>query len=218
MTNIPKKTVILWDWDNTLVDTFDAIFSAQNVMLNFYGIPKLTKDDAIKSMNKSWRNIMKELIGEEKLVEARNIYLDAYKKNSSNLTFKQGALDALKKANELQYINILASNKAGDILRDEVKRLDVAHYFDYIIGAEDTPHHKPSKSFTDVALSNFNYEKIYSIGDRLADIKMGHNYKNGYAILVGSIPNINEFDEDKPDYVFNDMIGVTNFLEKITKK
>ena len=65
MTNIPKKTVILWDWDNTLVDTFDAIFSAQNVMLNFYGIPKLTKDDAIKSMNKSWRNIMKELIGEE---------------------------------------------------------------------------------------------------------------------------------------------------------
>ena len=93
---IMKKTAILWDWDNTLVDTFDAILSAQNVMRRFYGLPDWTRDDAKYAMNLSWRNLMKNLIGEEKLAEARKIYLDAYIEHSSKINFKQGAIEALK--------------------------------------------------------------------------------------------------------------------------
>ena len=111
-------------------------------------------------------------------------------------------------------INILASNKAGEILRNETNTLQMSHYFDRIIGAEDTPNDKPSLLFTDAALSGFSYEKIYSIGDGKSDIKMGHNYENGCGILVWTEPNTSEFDNDKPDYAFKNLYEIAVFLEE----
>ena len=32
-----NKTLILWDWDNTLIDTFEAIYAAQNDTRVHYG-------------------------------------------------------------------------------------------------------------------------------------------------------------------------------------
>lgn len=209
-----KKTAILWDWDNTLVDTFDAILSAQNIMRQFYGLPAWTPDEAKLAMNTSARNLIKNMIGVEFMVEARKIYLDAYTKNASKIKLKEGALSTLKKAKSLGYINILASNKNGAILRNEANVLKIVHYFDRIIGAEDTPNDKPSKSFTDNALADFSYKKLYSIGDGQSDIKMGHNYENGYGILVWTSPNTPEFENNKPDFSFLNLHDLSIFLEK----
>ena len=90
----------------------------------------------------------------------------------------------------------------------------MSHYFDRIIGAEDTPNDKPSLLFTDAALSGFSYEKIYSIGDGKSDIKMGHKYENGCGILVWTEPNTSEFDNDKPDYAFKNLYEIAVFLEE----
>ena len=212
-----NKNVILWDWDNTLVDTFAAILDAQNVMRHFYGLPDWSKEEAKKAMNISGRNLIRDLVGEEKVFEARQIYLSAYIKSASKISLKEGALDVLKKAKTLGYISILASNKAGNILRNEVKILNIEHYFNRIIGAEDTFDDKPSKLFTDMALSGFSYERIYSIGDGKADIKMGHNYENGKSILVWTNPDSAEFRDDKPDYAFIGLKDLSLFLEQESK-
>ena len=209
-----RQIAILWDWDNTLADTFGAILAAQNAMRRFYGLSVWTKEESKAAMNTSGRNLIRDLVGEERAEEARQIYLKAYTQSASAINLKQGAIDVLEKAKSLGYINILASNKAGSILRNEVHTLNVDHYFDRIIGAEDTPNDKPSKSFTDAALDGFIYKRIFSIGDGKADIKMGHNYENGYGILVWTNPNTPEFELDKPDYVFSDLLPVINFLEK----
>lgn len=208
------QTVILWDWDNTLVDTFGAILSAQNAMRRFYGMPVWTKEESKAAMNISGRNLIRDLVGEERAKEARQIYLKAYTQNVGAINLKPGAIDVLEKIKSLGHINILASNKAGSILRNEAHTLNVDHYFNRIIGAEDTPNDKPSKSFTDAALEGFTYEKILSIGDGKADIKMGHNYQNGYGILVWTNPNTPEFEIEKPDYAFADLLSVALFLEK----
>ncbi|MBQ9090561.1 MAG: HAD family hydrolase [Alphaproteobacteria bacterium] len=208
------QKAILWDWDNTLVDTFGAILSAQNVMRRFYGLPAWTKEEAKTAMNTSGRNLIRDLVGEEKAQEARQIYLKAYTQNATAINLKAGAIDALEKSKALGYINILASNKAGSILRNEARTLNVDHYFDRIIGAEDTANDKPSKSFTDAALDGFNYERVYSIGDGKSDIKMGHNYDNGCGVLVWTDPTTSEFNEIKPDYAFADLLSVSIFLEK----
>ncbi len=208
------QKAILWDWDNTLVDTFGAILSAQNVMRRFYGMPTWTKNEAKAAMNTSGRNLIRDLVGEERAQEARQIYLKAYTQNATAINLKPGAIDVLEKAKSLGYINILASNKAGSILRNEVHTLNMDHYFDRIIGAEDTPNDKPSKSFTDAALAGFSYQEVLSIGDGKADIKMGHNYENGYGILVWTDPNTPEFQDDKPDYAFADLQSIAIFLER----
>ncbi len=209
-----QKKLIIWDWDNTLVDTFGAILSAQNVMRHFYGLPAWTKQEAKAAMNVSGRNLIADMVGADKAQEARQIYLQAYTKNAAAINLKAGAIEVLEKARSLGYINVLASNKAGSILRNEAHTLNVDEYFDRIIGAEDTDNDKPSKSFADAAIAGFIFDKLYSIGDGKADIKMGRHYENGHGILVWTNPDTPEFEQDKPDYAFADLLSVAMFLEQ----
>ncbi len=204
--------IILWDWDNTLVDTFGAILNAQNAIRVHYGLPEWTKDEAKMAMNTSGRNLIKDLVGEDKAKEARAYFLDEYARQASALQLKNGAKEILTFTKENGYMNILASNKAGPILRNEVEAMGLTALFDKIIGAEDTDNDKPSKEFTDAALNGYDYEKLISIGDGKADIKMAHNYTNGVGILVWTNPNTPEFQEVKPDITVSDLLSLKDKL------
>ena len=206
--------VILWDWDNTLADTFGAIFAAQNDARVQYGLTPWTKEESKAAMNTSGRNLIKDVFGEEKAAEVRSYFLTRYAKHADALELKDGAKEVLKTAKELGFINILASNKAGPILRNEVSAMGLLDSFDRIIGAEDTDNDKPSKAFTDAAISGFDTKKIISIGDGKADIQMAHNYQNGIGILVWTNPDSGEFNEIKPDYTAQTLTHVIELLKK----
>ncbi len=204
--------LILWDWDNTLVDTFGAILAAQNVMRQAYNLKPWTADDAKIAMNTSGRNLIANLVGAENAVEARKIFLAAYEKSAAEITLKIGAKEIMQHAKEKGYINILASNKAGNILRNEVETLGMTSFFDKIVGAEDFDNDKPSKEFTDSAIQGYSPSEIYSIGDGKADISMGHNYSNGKGILVWTNPNTPEFETIKPDVAVDSLSELKDIL------
>ena len=206
--------IILWDWDNTLADTFGAILAAQNVMRKAFNLSPWTKEEAKIAMNSSGRNLIKNLVGEENAIEARKIFLDAYAKSAAEIVLKDGAQEITKWSKENGYINILASNKAGPILRNEVETLNLTNHFDKIVGAEDFEHDKPSKEFTDSAIKGYTADEIYSIGDGKADILMAHNYENGKGVLVWTNPNSKEFSETKPDFVCSSLIQLKDILTR----
>ncbi len=207
--------VILWDWDNTLADTFGAIFAAQNDARVQYGMQPWTKEESKAAMNTSGRNLIKDVFGADKAAEVRAYFLSRYAEHADALELKTGAKEILQTAKELGFVNILASNKAGPILRNEVNAMGVSDYFDRLIGAEEADEDKPSKIFTDTALSGFNPQKIISIGDGKADIQMAHNYAGGVGILVWTNPNSAEFAEIKPDYAVDTLAEASEILKKI---
>ena len=88
--------IILWDWDNTLADTFGAILVAQNVMRQAYNLSPWTKEEAKIAMNSSGRNLIKNLVGEENALQARQIFLKAYEENASEIVLKEGAKENKK--------------------------------------------------------------------------------------------------------------------------
>lgn len=207
--------VILWDWDNTLADTFGAIFAAQNDARVQYGMTPWTKEESKAAMNTSGRNLIKDVFGADKAAEVRAYFLSRYAEHADALELKTGAKEILQMAKESGFVNILASNKAGPILRNEVNAMGVSDYFDRLIGAEEADEDKPSKIFTDTALSGFNPQKIISIGDGKADIQMAHNYAGGVGILVWTNPNSAEFAEIKPDYAVDTLAEASEILKKI---
>ena len=207
--------VILWDWDNTLADTFGAIFAAQNEARVQYGMTPWTKEESKAAMNTSGRNLIKDVFGADKATEVRAYFLSRYAEHADALELKAGAKEILKTAKELGFVNILASNKAGPILRNEVSAMGVADYFDRLIGAEEAEEDKPSKIFTDTALAGIEADKIISIGDGKADIQMAHNYAGGIGILVWTNPNGVEFAEIKPDYAVENLEKASEILKKI---
>ena len=207
--------VILWDWDNTLADTFGAIFAAQNDARVQYGMTPWTKEESKAAMNTSGRNLIKDVFGADKATEVRAYFLSRYAEHADALELKAGAKEILQTAKELGFVNILASNKAGPILRNEVSAMGVADYFDRLIGAEEAEEDKPSKIFTDTALAGIEADMIISIGDGKADIQMAHNYAGGIGILVWTNPNGVEFAEIKPDYAVENLAKASEILKKI---
>ena len=210
-----KQKVIFWDWDNTLVDTFGAIWLAQNDMRQHYGLSAWTKEDAKIAMNKSGKNLIRDVLGEDKAEEARAYYLKCYAERSKNLHLKEGAPAILALAKSLGFINILASNKTTEVLQDEVKRFKLTKSFNKIVGAGSAKEDKPSKIFTDTALEGYTPELIVSIGDGASDIKMGHNYKNGRSILLFTNVQSPEFKENQPDYAAPDFATCQRILTAI---
>ena len=210
-----KQKVIFWDWDNTLVDTFGAIWLAQNDMRVHFGLPTWSKEDAKLAMNKSGKNLIRDLFGADKADEARAYYLQCYTERSKNLHLKEGAAAILDYAKSLGFINILASNKATEILRAEVERFGLAKSFDKLTGAGTAKEDKPSKVFTDTALEGFDPELIISIGDGASDVRMGHNYKNGRSILLFTSVQSPEFKDNQPDYAASDFATCQRILTSL---
>lgn len=206
--------VILWDWDNTLADTFGAIFAAQNEARIKYGLMPWTREESKAAMNTSGRNLIKDVFGADKAAEVRAYFLSRYAEHADALELKSGVKEVLQTAKELGYINVLASNKAGPILRNEVQAMGLTAYFDRLIGAEDTDNDKPSKAFTDSALDEIDVQTLISVGDGKADIQMAHNYVGGIGILVWTNPDGPEFNEIKPDYAANTLNDVCEILKK----
>ena len=210
---ITQENVILWDWDNTLADTFDVIWRAQNDMRRRYGLPAFTKEESKMAMNKSGRNLIADWVGAENAAEARKYYLSCYAHHSQNLKLKEYARELLDWTQANGFFNILASNKDGSVLRKEMERLSLSGAFERFFGAGIAPEDKPSKIFTDVALQGLRPVKIISIGDGVADVKMGHNYANGVSILVFTDPQSKEFKDNRPDYVAADLKDCQRVLE-----
>ncbi|MGN1063695.1 MAG: HAD family hydrolase [Alphaproteobacteria bacterium] len=209
------KTLILWDWDNTLVDTFGAIFAAQNDARVQYGFMPWTKEESKQAMNMSGRNLLRDIFGADRAAEVRSYFLTRYGEHAAEIELKPGARDILAYTHSAGFINVLASNKTGSILRREVDTLGVRSYFDRIIGAEDTTNDKPSKPFTDVAIQGFDADKIISIGDGRADIQMAHNYDGGIGILVWTNPQAAEFAEIQPDKFAPTLADVPAILNRL---
>ena len=211
--------IILWDWDNTLADTFEAIWKAQNDMRAHYGLAPWSQEEAKKAMNRSARDLTKNLVGEKNVKEVSAYYLKCYTKRLGQLKLKDGTKEILEYAHSLGFVNILASNKNQDILLNEANKLGIISYFDKIIGAEEAIQDKPSKIFTDKAIENFTArDLIVSIGDGLSDVQMAHNYPNGVSILVFTNPNDREFKDEKPDYFAKNLTACKEILNNLADK
>ena len=210
--------IILWDWDNTLANTFAVILRAQNAMRKHYGLGEWTAEEAKEAMNLSGKNIIKNLVGEEKSAEARVFYLEKYKEYAVNLELKEGAVALLDYARKAGYVNILASNKTKSILAEEVKKFGILDKFDRIVGAGEAEEDKPSKKFTDKAVEGLEpIDVLVSIGDGLSDIKMARNC-DGVSILVFTDPNSPEFKKEniKPDYCAESLSACQKILASLS--
>ena len=73
-----SNKVILWDWDNTLADTFGAIFAAQNEARVQYGLSPWTKEESKASMNSSGRNLINDVFGADKAGQVYAYFLECY--------------------------------------------------------------------------------------------------------------------------------------------
>lgn len=80
----PFPRVVLFDWDNTLMDTTPVLFKAFCAMRRHYDLPEYSMEEYQAKTGLSLRETFPDLFG-DKWEEAKKVYLDAYRENHLTL-------------------------------------------------------------------------------------------------------------------------------------
>lgn len=170
MTTRPQA--LLFDWDNTLVDSWLVIHDALAVTFTAMGHEPWTLAETKERVRLSLREAFPRLFG-DRWDEARKLYLDAFAAiHLERLTTLPGADALVPSLAEQGYYLAVVSNKTGRLLRREVEHLGWQPYFKRVVGAGDASADKPDPAPVRLALegSGIPSEAVWLVGDTELDV------------------------------------------------
>jgi phosphoglycolate phosphatase len=183
-----RPDAILFDWDNTLVDSWGTIHAALNVVMAAMGRPPWSLAETRERVRLSLRESFPRQFG-ERWVEAREIYLEAFRaihlERLKPLPGRQGLLERLAAGGI--FLGVV-SNKTGGILRREVEALGWSGFFGSVVGAGDATADKPDAAPVVLALRPSGIvfgERVWLVGDTGVDVECARN-SGCVAILLGT--------------------------------
>ncbi len=179
LLNLKKPKAIIFDWDNTLVDTWPLIHRAIDTTMEHMGREPWGLEKVKDNIHKSMRESFPEIFGAN-WQEAGEIYKNTYRSiNLTNLELLPSALKLIKTISDLGILQFIVSNKIGVTLRKEAEKLEVDKYFFALIGSMDSSADKPSRQPVDLALMGSDLDvakdEIWFVGDTIADVACAYN-------------------------------------------
>jgi phosphoglycolate phosphatase len=173
-----RPTALLFDWDNTLVDTWATIHEALNVMLPQLGHEPWPLAETRQRVRQSLRDTFPALFG-ARWEEARKLYLEAFEAiHIERLRPLPGAEALIVALHEEGHYLALVSNKTGTLLRKEVEALGWTRYFARVVGAGDAERDKPHRAPVDLALTGAApaaMAAVWFVGDTEIDMECAVN-------------------------------------------
>lgn len=168
---VPKA--ILFDWDNTLVNTWETVFNAINTARIAVDQFPFTIDEFWERPHHSMRDTADELFGEHVEKGMRVFYEAVGNTHLQTIRVLEGADTLL---NNLQTLGIyvgVVSNKDGHHLRKEVDHLGWGSHFRQVVGSSDAEQDKPSPLPVLAALKNSMIapsHDVWFVGDSIVDV------------------------------------------------
>jgi phosphoglycolate phosphatase len=186
---LPKPKAVIFDWDNTLVDTWPIIHEALARTFRAMEKPEWTMEQTMARVRKSMRDSFPEVFGDgwEKAGELYQNYYRAI--HLEKLTPLPKAEKVLKRVRERGLYNMVVSNKKGKNLRLEIEALKWGPYFDAIVGSDDAARDKPHADPVHLALEKSGFAPgadIWFIGDSEIDLECAEE-TGCTAILFGGV-------------------------------
>lgn len=199
MDPTPTPTVLLYDWDNTLVDGWVSITGALNAVFTSFSMPLWTNEDTRSRVRTSLRDSFPPMFGAE-WERARDLfYATLTERHLHDLQVLPGMLDVLQAG--APWPQGVVSNKAGSFLRREVTHLGWDAHFSAVIGAGDAAADKPAPDSILLALSRMGHPantSVWYVGDTASDMQAA-KAAGVTAVLVGDASHDGGVDNAAPD-------------------
>jgi phosphoglycolate phosphatase len=215
MTAPPRRPrALLFDWDNTLVDTWETIHHALLVTLTAMGHEPWTMAQTKLRVARSLRDSFPQLFG-ARWEEARKLYLDTFLSvHLERLEPMAGATAMLQALGTDGFSLGVVSNKTGDVLRREADHLGWTKYFRRLVGAGDAALDKPDAAPMLLALdgSGIGSDAAWYVGDTALDMECAKN-AGCRSVLIGARAIEEEsFAHFPPDLHFPDCAAFSRYV------
>lgn len=209
---LPKA--VLFDWDNTLVDSWRRTYDVLNKTLDYYGRPSLTEIQFLQRPQVSLKDSFPEMFGDD-WHEAERIYYRLYEELHLKLLLPlPGVEKLLARLKENNVCMAVVSNKNGNFLRKEVEFLNWRSYFVRVVGSGDVASDKPSPLPAKLALASVGVapsKDVLFVGDSTIDIQCARN-SGCSPIIIGGLQPIKDQSQDLKKfsdcYAFGEYLGL----------
>lgn len=172
--SLPTPKAVLFDWDNTLVDTWPTIHKALNMTMGYMQHEPWSLEKVKNDVKRSMRESFPELFA-DRWEEAAQHYQQSYRGiHLDHLQPLPAAEETLKLLRTKKLFVGVVTNKKSDTLKLELNHLGWRDYFDVTVGAGDAKRDKPSCDPAIMALENFTGarpEEVWFIGDTGVDLE-----------------------------------------------
>jgi len=180
----PAVAAIVWDLDGTLVDSAADIAASLNRLLAEQGLPALG-DDRIRDMiGEGVATLIRRGLAahnvtpcDGRLDELVQRFLVIYSEVATESTrLFPGARHVLKTFSDARLRQAICTNKPEAIARQVLSGLEIASYFDVVIGGDTLPRNKPDPLPLQTALEGLGVtpERSLTVGDSAIDVAMAH--------------------------------------------
>jgi phosphoglycolate phosphatase len=185
--NLPKPRAIIFDWDNTLVNTWPIIHDALVTTFTEMGLAPWSFEQTKARVRKSMRDSFPEIFGEN-WQKAGAMYQANYRSSHLNkLEALPQAREVVEEVKRLGLYSAVVSNKNGEGLRKEVGHIGWNDLFDNVTGADDAARDKPFVDPVNLAMAGSGFataSDVWFIGDSEIDLECARN-AGCTAILYG---------------------------------
>ncbi|WP_413203726.1 HAD family hydrolase [Rhodospirillum sp. A1_3_36] len=172
-TTMPRPKAVLFDWDNTLIDSWPCIHKAMNAALKAMDHPAWTFEETRARVGLSMRDAFPGLFGDRWEV-ARDVFYTAFRESHLDMLVPlDGAQIMLETLAERGIYLGVVSNKTGDFLREEADALGWTGLFGALVGAGDAMRDKPAPDPVLMALEPARMApgpEVWFVGDTQVDL------------------------------------------------
>lgn len=198
---LARPRAIVFDWDNTLIDSWASIHDAQNHTFAHFGMPPWTLEETRRRVRGSMRDSYPVLFGDRWMEAGEVFYARFSAMHKETLTPLPGAGEMLATLADAGLYLCVVSNKKGDYLREEADHLGWTGFFGRIVGAFDAAQDKPSVEPVDLALAGSNVPRgqhVWFVGDSDIDMECAANAGCTPVLVREEVPVADEFADHRP--------------------
>ncbi len=168
---------ILFDWDNTLVNTWPTIIECYRDTFTALGLTPWTADEVRARAHGSLRDVFPTLFA-GRAAEAERVFYETFHRiHLERLEPLPGADALLERCRDAGCYVAVVSNKVGANLRTELSHLGWERWISKAVGARDAKRDKPAPDPIFMALDGTGIapdEAVWMVGDTPADLKCAH--------------------------------------------
>lgn len=181
---------IIFDFDGTLIDSYEPIAESLNHVRETFGKPPLPLGEVKGMVGHGLEHLIEAAIGPGQVAEGMRLFRERYAGIcESRTTILPQVRETLEELDRRTYQMAIATNKPSYFARDILKALDLEHLFAEVLGPNDVERAKPDPEMLELIMSRIGLgsEEVVYVGDMPLDIEVARNAGVAvYAVPTGS--------------------------------